>query len=269
MAPSVLFTVLLPVHRPPALLPFAIRSVLAQTLTDFELIVVCDGPPRETVQCALDFAARDARISVLDRPKGRGFGEAHRHEALAAARGEMVAQIGDDDLWMPHHLEEMRKLLAVVDFGNLSHVDVKDGTVRLRAVDLAAAWTRRRMLAQRWSMFGPTVTGYRLDAYRSLPEGWSPGPPELWNDLNMWRKFLRADGLRFGSRVAVTSLKFGAYPRAALSWDDRIAEIRAWAERIGDPLQCEAIAQEALLRLARLSARDQATAEDLKAAPPP
>ncbi len=42
---SPLFTVLLPVIRPPALLPYAIESVLAQSERDFVLCVIGDGPP--------------------------------------------------------------------------------------------------------------------------------------------------------------------------------------------------------------------------------
>src|SRR5262249_13068748 len=104
---SPLFAILLPIIRPPALLPLAIDSVLAQTITDFELLVVCDGAPPETVTCAEGYARRDPRVKVFPHPKGARRGEAYRHSALATSTARYVAHIGDDDLWMPDHLTEM------------------------------------------------------------------------------------------------------------------------------------------------------------------
>ena len=58
------FTILLPVVRPPDMLVHAIASVQAQQRGDFELFVVCDGAPAETVATAEALAAADRRIHV-------------------------------------------------------------------------------------------------------------------------------------------------------------------------------------------------------------
>ena len=76
------FTVLLCVHRLPALLAFAIRTVLWQSHANFELFVVCDGAP-EAAALARAYAADDPRIRVFDFEKGERNGERHRHAVLA------------------------------------------------------------------------------------------------------------------------------------------------------------------------------------------
>ncbi len=186
MAP--IFSILLPVTRPPIFLPFAIESVLAQTISEFELLVVCDGAPPETIKCAENFAARDSRVKVFAFPKGEGSGETHRHTALESARGTYVAHIEDDDLWFPTHLQELKTLLATVDFGSLIHVWLKeDRSIEALSCNLAEPRHRQRFVNEMFNRFGLTVCGYRLDAYRRLPIGWAPGPPGFWPDLWMWR----------------------------------------------------------------------------------
>lgn len=113
------FTVLLCIHRAPALLPFAIETVLWQSHADFELFVICDGAPAETAACARSFAQRDPRVRVFEFEKGEHNGERHRDTALAQATGVLIAHISDDDLWFPDHLRELGALLAEVEFGNL------------------------------------------------------------------------------------------------------------------------------------------------------
>jgi glycosyltransferase involved in cell wall biosynthesis len=241
------FTILLPVHRPPAMLPFAINSVLAQTRQDFELFVICDGTPSETVACAEAYAAKDSRIHVFARPKGEGNGDVYRDQALRQARGSYVCQIGDDDLWFPNHLSELALLLRDVDFGNLSHFEVlADGRVVLLSGDASDPLTRQRMMSENFNFMGPTVWGYRLSAYRSLPVGWSPAPPGFPSDLHMIRKFFAQDGLRFGTRVAVTAVKCAAAHRRDWSLERRAVEVREWAERVADPAGRDAIVQMAL-----------------------
>lgn len=231
MSAGPLFTVLLPVNRSPELMVSAVDSVLAQTEERLELLVVCDGAPPETAEVAHERAARDRRVRVLPFPKGERHGEAHRDTALRDARGTLVAQIGDDDLWFPDYLRELALLLDEVDFGNLVQVELEtDATIEVRAGDLADPATRRRMLEEDWNFFGPTVCGYRLDAYRALPVGWSPAPPGVWTDLHMWRKFLSAPGLTFGTRFAVEAVKLSAQTRDG-PVSARVEEHRATAAR--------------------------------------
>ncbi len=241
-----LFTVLLPVIRPPTLLPYAIESVLDQNLADFELFVICDGAPPETIACAEDYARRDSRVKVFPFPKGKRQGEAHRHVALAGAAGRYVAQIADDDLWFPNHLEELEILLASADFGNLLHVVVRPaGAIEILPGDIALPETRERMLTEKFNLFGPTCAGYRMEAYRRLPEGWAPAPEDIWTDLHMWRKFLRMDGLAFATRAAITALVFATPERLDVAPAQRREEIRIYSERIRDPRRRNEIVEAA------------------------
>lgn len=247
------FSILLPVHRAPTFLPYAIKSVLAQTERDFELFIVCDGAPAATITCANEFANADPRIKVLAFEKGQRTGEAHRHTALQLATGEFVAHIQDDDLWLPNHLNELEKLLQEFEFGNLLHVFINENKkLDFFPGDLASVETFSRLLNSKFNIFGLSVAGYRLRAYHSLPIGWSPAPEDMWPDLNMWRKFLNKEGLKFGSRVAITVLKFPAYFRSQPQQDsDLIAEIDKWCQEIKSPAFCEKISQEILKQLSQ------------------
>ena len=234
------------------MLPFAIESVLAQERRDFELFVICDGAPPQTAEVARRYAAGDTRIRVFEHPKGERHGEAYRHQAVQHASGVYVCQLGDDDLWLPNHLGEMARLLEQFDFGNLSHVEVApDGKLVLLPGDLADPATRLMMQSRPFNFFGPTASGYRLEAYRALPIGWSPAPTDLATDLFMWRKFLARDDLRFGTLLAVTSIKFTAGIRSGWSLEQRRDEIASWAQRLSRPGERAMVQQMALLSLSR------------------
>jgi glycosyltransferase involved in cell wall biosynthesis len=227
-----LFTVLLPVHRPPQLLEFAVRSVLAQSVQDFELYIVCDGAPEETVRYAQQLADGDARIKAFSFPKGERHGEAHRHTALEGARSRFVAHLGDDDVWFPDHLSELAALLESCDFGHLLQAEIRpDGGVHLHVADLADPTTRSNMLNEKWNFFGPSSAGYSLEAYRSLPVGWSPAPETVWTDLYMWRKFLVQERFTFGTRLTVQCIKPSASERGEMSLEARRAETEQLVEK--------------------------------------
>lgn len=250
------FTILLAIHRPPHMLPFAVASVLGQQRRDFELFIICDGAPPETVSCAEELSRTDPRIKVFVHAKGARSGELYRDQALQQARGRFVCHIGDDDLWLPNHLSEMEKLLEAVDFGNVLHVEVDTGgEVAVLAGDLGNSETRRRMLDRTFNIFGLTAAGYRLAAYRALPVGWSPAPADVAVDLHMWRKFLAQTGLRFGTRAAVTSVKFAAGSRRDWSIERRAAEVADWAPRVSDPDIHAFLTQRALQRLNAMADR--------------
>jgi len=91
----------IPTHNRPEQLMRALRSVLTQTWSKFEVIVVVDGPDSQTVSALAD--CQDSRIRVIALEKGVGGSEA-RNVGVRAARGEWIALLDDDDEWLPDKL---------------------------------------------------------------------------------------------------------------------------------------------------------------------
>lgn len=83
----------------------AIRSVLAQTYTDWELIVVNDCSKDNTLEIADSFAKSDPRIRVISNESNLGV-SLTRKKALDAAKGEWIAVLDSDDIWDQYKLEK-------------------------------------------------------------------------------------------------------------------------------------------------------------------
>ena len=80
-------------------LPACIQSVLNQTFTDFELILVEDGSPNGCGEVCDEWAKKDSRIRVIHKPNG---GPASASNAgLAAATGDYIGFVDSDDLIEP------------------------------------------------------------------------------------------------------------------------------------------------------------------------
>jgi glycosyltransferase involved in cell wall biosynthesis len=96
-----LVSVIVPTHNRPELLCAALESILAQTMEDFEIIVVNDAG----IDVCPWVRSLDAsgRIRVLRHPRNRGLAAA-RNTAISAARGKYIAYLDDDDLFYPNHL---------------------------------------------------------------------------------------------------------------------------------------------------------------------
>jgi glycosyltransferase involved in cell wall biosynthesis len=97
-----MISVIIPTARRPQLLLRAVDSVMAQSSSDLELVVVVDGPDPETTQLLSDID--DPRLRVIVNPKSLG-GAGARNVGIKAARGEWVAFLDDDDEWLRNKLE--------------------------------------------------------------------------------------------------------------------------------------------------------------------
>jgi len=107
MSPKV--TVLLPVYDGAELVRGAIDSVLAQTFADFELLVVDDASPDDSVAVVESYG--DPRIRLLRNERNLGQVPT-TNRGLHEARGEYVARIDQDDVALPTRLERQ---VAVLD----------------------------------------------------------------------------------------------------------------------------------------------------------
>lgn len=92
----------------------SIRSVLAQSFTDYELIVIDDGSTDRTIEIASKFKS-DPRIRIVKNEKNLGI-PLTRNKALSLARGKYIAPLDSDDVWL-----DKEKLRKQVEFLNENH----------------------------------------------------------------------------------------------------------------------------------------------------
>lgn len=88
-----------------SVLPYSIGSVLRQTMADFEVLVVGDGCTDDSERVIA--AIGDPRVRWINLPANTKHQSGPNNEGLHQARGEFIAYLGHDDLWLPHHLAVM------------------------------------------------------------------------------------------------------------------------------------------------------------------
>jgi glycosyltransferase involved in cell wall biosynthesis len=226
-------TILIPTHDHAKLLPFAVRSALAQEGAEIELFVVGDGVGDDTRDAVEPFLS-DPRFRFFDRPKGERHGERLRHEALRESIAPIVCYLCDDDLLLPGHVAHMRDLLQAVDLAHDAPLGVwPDGTLRFSAVDLGNRAFLELLVAGR--IGGLTGVSHTREAYDRLPFGWRPAPAEVPTDVHMLRQFAALPGFRAATGRRLTSLAFPSPLRTHMRPDEREEELRAWEARIADP----------------------------------
>ena len=96
-------TVLLPVWNGETFLASAIESILQQTFSSLELIVIDDGSTDASAAIAESFARADDRVRLIRRAH-EGLSPA-LNAGIAAARGEYIARMDADDISLPHRLQ--------------------------------------------------------------------------------------------------------------------------------------------------------------------
>ena len=106
---SPLISVLMPTYNCRPFLPESILCILAQTLEDFEFIIVDDGSSDDSQTLLQQYAARDGRIRVV-RQDNSGVGAA-LNVALEMARGKYLARLDADDRTPPERFAEQVRFL--------------------------------------------------------------------------------------------------------------------------------------------------------------
>jgi hypothetical protein len=226
MANAPLFSILMPTHCRQDVIADAIASVLRQDCDDFELLVVGDGATAETAAVVASF--RDARIRWFDFPKAPHFGYANRNAALEEARGRYIAFAADDDLLLPHHLTELKRILD--DGFSLACVRAlwvsSDGIAAPFPCNLNIR-DELELFLTRNNCLPATCFAYHAEAVpecRAWPEDVSEG-----GDWRLWHGIINRNMVRpLGCSPEFTALHFSAPRKNAR--DSRMPELRRLLE---------------------------------------
>lgn len=97
-----LISAIIPVYKVEKYIAATVQSVLAQTYKNFELLIIDDGSPDRSLEICQQFT--DPRIKIIHQ-ENRGVSEA-RNMGIRNARGEFLAFLDADDIWVPEKLEK-------------------------------------------------------------------------------------------------------------------------------------------------------------------
>jgi glycosyltransferase involved in cell wall biosynthesis len=243
-------TVIIPTYNWSTVLPYSISSVLRQSFTDFELLVVGDGCTDDSEQVVTAIA--DPRLRWINLPVNDGHQSAPNNEGLLQARGSIIAYLGHDDLWLPHHLEVM---VAAIDAGadvahSIVHNIGPEGNI------LPPAGQTQRFQPGQW--MPPTGVAHRRIATERVG-GWRDYRNlSLDPESDLWLRIHQA-GFTFQYVHRLTAVKFPA-SRRKNSYKKRSShEQQQWTGRILKEKDLEAVELGKLQIAAELRERRKLT----------
>ena len=174
-------SVVVPIYRVEQYLEQCVNSLLHQTLTDLEILLVNDASPDRSLEIARRFES-DPRVRVIDKPHG-GLGDT-RNWGAREATGEYLAFVDSDD-WLEEDAFERLAAAADADGADLTvfqfvRENVTDGMSRVCSLPIDPAAPREET------------------ARRVLAELIGPGPDSgAWRNVEMlgcaWRRLYRRD----------------------------------------------------------------------------
>ncbi len=123
-------SVIMPAYNATKFIGESINSVITQTYSKWELIIVDDGSEDDLKKIVDEFSEKDSRIKYVYQQNGKQ-GKA-RNTGIEHARGELVAFIDADDIWKPELLEKQIELMTNTGtdlvFANITIID-KNGNM--------------------------------------------------------------------------------------------------------------------------------------------
>lgn len=210
-------TVLLPVYNAAQFLRQAIDSILSQSCTDFELLIVNDGSTDSSVEIIASYT--DSRIRVLNNEKNVGL-IASLNRGISEAKGKYIARMDADDVSLPGRLQHQVTMMendggisvlgSFVDFMNV------DGEVTGNwSTDREATSEReiRKLMMRTNCIAHPTVM-MRTDVVRKYLYNPKRKGAEDWD---LWMRML-ADGFRI-AKLPEVLLNYRIHPGSVTAGD--------------------------------------------------
>jgi teichuronic acid biosynthesis glycosyltransferase TuaG len=188
-----LVSIITPAFKAARFVGDAIRSVVTQDYPNWELLIVDDCSPDETVARAEEWVERDSRIRLIRQPQNGGPAAA-RNTALENSSGRYVAFLDSDDYWLSHklsrQLEFMRTNAAAISFTGFRRIS-EDGVHTGRLLKVPERLTYAQLLGN------TAIATSTVIVDRSVT-----GPLQLrrvyYDDFVLWLSLLRQGHVALG-----------------------------------------------------------------------
>lgn len=177
-----LVSVVVPVYKAEAYIARCIESILAQTHSNLELILVDDGSPDQSGRICDEYASKDDRVKVIHTPN-QGVSRA-RNTGIDHATGEYLIFVDSDDWVSPTYVEELLPVNGedMVHGGHICVVDGINGD--------CIAYTEHISERQQW-----------IESFR---ETWAKGPMMApWSNCYK-RKTIEENHIRFDTTIDIS-----------------------------------------------------------------
>jgi glycosyltransferase involved in cell wall biosynthesis len=217
------FTVIIPTYNWSTVLPYSIASVLNQTFTDLELLVVGDGCTDDSENVVRSI--QDPRLRWHNLPKNSGQQGAPNNWGIENARGKWIAYLGHDDLWLPGHLQTVSQTLE-------KGADVVFSICALLAPPgIISRYTPLKPEYKPGKWYPPSAFAHTTLAARAV-KGW-----RLFSEIDIDPEAdllsrLHAGGARFEYLPRLGTLKFPAAMRKNVYKERPCHEQKEWLARI-------------------------------------
>lgn len=140
-----------------------IESVLAQTYRNWEMLIQDDCSSDDSLKIALSYAQKDSRIKVESNPNNVGAATS-RNNAIRRSKGEYLAFLDSDDLWIPTKLEKQMQFMQANNcdfcYAGYEHIN-QDGKSMLVQAKATKHLTYRKLLLHCWT--GCLTVVYKQD----------------------------------------------------------------------------------------------------------
>ena len=193
-----MISVVIPLYNKEKSISTTLESVIAQTYTDFEIVIVDDGSTDKSAEVVRSI--KDERI-VLISQKNQGVSAA-RNTGIMEAKGDYVAFLDGDDLWHPEYLETLHRL--IIDFPEAtiygigySKTDGKEFPINVEKRN------RRGIIETPWDNYPGYWTGSSSSSSRELliKAGLFDIRMTHGEDIDMWWRLLLLGKGAFDNRV--------------------------------------------------------------------
>ena len=187
-----LVSIIMPAFNCELFIKYAIKSVLCQTYSNWELLICDDSSTDRTLEICQKYSKTDSRILLVKNTHSKGAPGA-RNSCLTASKGRYIAFLDADDIWLEHKLESQISFMQRNDysFTYTYHKIMQEDGIILRD---CLAPSRVDLKMMKISNFIPCLTAiYDTFAIGKIPQ---PNIPKR-NDFALWLKILTREDIKY------------------------------------------------------------------------